>query len=119
MSIRDFRDIKIYQRSQSLLPIIQRLSLRIQKEQRELAKNLLKTACQIGPQIAEGYAKKSSSNEFKRYLDMAIGSTDEMIAHLEQVPLLVSSINKQSIETLISEYETIVKQLQVLKRNWK
>ena len=84
-----------------------------------MARNLLKTACQIAPEIAEGYAKKSSVNEFKRFLDMAIGSTNEMIAHLEQVPLLDEQLNQQSITTIIKEYEVIAKQLQVLKKTWR
>ncbi len=109
----------MYQQSQRLLPVIQRLCNRVTSVSRELAKNLLKTACQIGPQIAEGYAKKSSSNEFKRYLGIAIGSTDEMIAHLEQVLLLCPTINADSVRLLIGEYETIVKRLQTLKRMWR
>lgn len=79
----------------------------------------MKTACQIAPQIAEGYGKKSSVSEFKRYITMAIGSTDEMTAHLEQVPLLLDSINKKSVNLLVNEYRIIAKQLQVLKKNWK
>ena len=119
MSIRDFRDLEVYQQSQRLLPVIQRLGDRVKSVSRELAKNLLKTACQIGPQIAEGYAKKSSVNEFKRYLSIAIGSTDEMIAHLEQVLLLCPTVNGESVRRLIAEYEVIVKRLQTLRRLWQ
>lgn len=118
MAITDFRDLIVYKRSQALLPVIKRLCQKIECQNKELARNLLKTACQIAPEIAEGYAKKASAQEFKRYLEMAIGSTDEMIAHLEQVLLLEQAINRSSIQTLVKEYERIVKQLQVLKRNW-
>ena len=119
MSIKDFRVLEVYQRCQKLLAPVKKLSKKIEKDHRDLARNLIKTACQIGPQIAEGYAKKSSANEFKRYLDMGIGSTDEMIAHLEQVIILADNVNKESIKRLISEYEIIAKQLQTLKKVWK
>ncbi len=119
MSIADFRDLEVYQRSRNLLPVVKRLCLHIENEQRDLARNLMKTACQIGPEIAEGHAKKSSINEFKRFITMAIGSSDEMTAHLEQVPLLIRDVNMKSIARLINEYRIIAKQLQVLKKNWK
>ncbi len=119
MSIRDFRDLEVYQRCSILLPTIKRLRNKLEPNYRELAKNLLKTACQIGPEIAEGYAKKSSVDEFKRYLTMAIGTANEMIAHLEQVPLLAPEVNQESIRMLIQEYERIAKQIQVLKKSWK
>jgi len=119
MSIADFRDLEVYQRCQRLIPVIRRLKEHIENAQRDLARNLIKTACQIGPEIAEGYGKKSSATEFKRYITMAIGTADEMTAHLEQVPLLVDTINKESINRLINEYRIIAKQLQVLKKNWK
>ena len=119
MSIDDFRKLEVYIRSKRLLPVVKRLSDKIKIENRDLARNLIKTACQIGPQIAEGFAKKSSVDEFKRYITISIGSTDEMIAHLEQVLLLVEGINQDSVLLLIKEYEIIVKQLQTLKKNWK
>ena len=118
MSINDFRDLDVYQHSQRMLPVVDKLCNKIKNQYRELSHNLMKTACQIAPQIAEGYAKKSSSDEFRRYLTMAIGSTDEMIAHLEQVKLLVKSVNHDSVDRLIAEYEVIVKRLQTLKRVW-
>jgi len=52
-------------------------------EQFELARQLRRAARSIPANIVEGWAKRSSAAEFKRYLLVAIGSCDECKLWLE------------------------------------
>lgn len=52
-------------------------------EQFELARQLRRAARSIPANIVEGWAKRNSTAEFKRYLQVAIGSCDEVKLWLE------------------------------------
>ena len=48
--------------------------------------------------MAEGYGKRRSSRQFRSYVENALGSTDEMIVHL-QVALTLEYVTEQEAET--------------------
>ena len=63
--------------------------------------------------IAEGYAKKESQAEFRRYLLMAIGSANEMSVLVDFAKDL-EYIDTDRHEKAKKEYEEISKMLRVL-----
>jgi four helix bundle protein len=69
--------------------------------------------------VAEGYGKRRSFKQLRAYLENALGSTDELIVHLEIALALEYCTDKQS-EELIAEYQVVGKMLARLieKSQW-
>jgi len=119
MPIKDVSELEVYQLALKLLKAAYELAKVVEKEDRELARQLRKTASQIAPLIAEGYAKKSSPLEFKRFQLMAMGTSDEMVTHIRQVVIVCEAINCSSCDILEKQYIILSKRLNTLIRNWK
>jgi four helix bundle protein len=79
MAIQTYRDLKVFQESYSAALDVSRLARKMPPlEQVELARQLRKAARSVPANIVEGWAKRNSSAEFRRYLQVAIGSCDEV-----------------------------------------
>lgn len=72
----------------------------------------------IPSNIAEGWAKRSSELELKRFLKISIGSSDELISHLRTIVIAVPILYKEAKE-LAEEYKVLSKRLNKLHSNWK
>lgn len=84
MAIRTYRDLDVFQESYAAAIEISKLVKRFPAfEQVELARQLRRAARSIPANIVEGWAKRQSAAEFKRYLQVAIGSCDEARFWLE------------------------------------
>ena len=99
--------------------VVHRLTLSFPDyEKYELGSQLRKATKSIALNIAEGYGKRKSANEFKRFLAMAIGSCDETKVLISFAGDLGYLSQAQCVE-LKSEYDTIGKMLYRLHSNWK
>ena len=79
MAIRTYRDLEVFRESYTAALDVSRLTRKMpQVERVELARQLRKAARSVPANIFEGWAKRNSSAEFKRYLQVAIGSCDEV-----------------------------------------
>jgi len=108
-------DLEVYKLSMNLIKPVDRLAGLVERHDRELAKCLRKTSRQISPSIHEGFSKRLSQNEFKRFLGISMGSSDEMITHLRQVIILeFPNVKDITCEALIEKYTILSKQLNVL-----
>ena len=87
-------------------------------EQYELARQVRESARSIPANIAEGWAKRQSPAEFRRHLQIAIGSCAETQVWLDFAfdEGYVSSEKRDHYRT---EYSRIGFLLQRLWRNWK
>src|SRR5712692_8929322 len=84
MPIKTYKDLNVYRESYSLALDVSRTTRKFPgPEQFELARQLRRAARSIPANIVEGWAKRSSPAEFKRYLQVAIGSCDECKLWLE------------------------------------
>jgi four helix bundle protein len=84
MPIKTYRDLNVFRESYGLALEISRATRRYPAaEQFELARQLRRAARSIPSNIVEGWAKRSAAAEFKRYLQIAIGSCDECKLWLE------------------------------------
>src|SRR5256712_13877380 len=78
MPIKTYKDLNVFSESYGLALEISRATRKFPtQEQFELARQLLRAARSIPANIVEGWAKRSAAAEFKRYLQIAIGSCGE------------------------------------------
>jgi four helix bundle protein len=118
--IMDVSEMRIYQKALELLPQVYELVNQLPRNEFELRSQLCNAAKAISAQIAEGFAKKDSQTEFKRFLFMALGSSDETITHLRQINLLkFSKVDLNLCELLIREYQSESKQINSLVQKIK
>lgn len=84
MPIKTYKDLNVFRESYNLALDVSRAARRFPSpEQFELVRQLRRAARSIPVNIVEGWAKRSSAAEFKRYLQVAIGSCDECKLWLE------------------------------------
>jgi four helix bundle protein len=118
-AIQHYRDIEAYQRAKALLPPVHLLLRKLPKEEQyELASQMRRASKSILANIAEGYGNKRSPAKFRAALDIALGSTNEMIVHLE-VGEAIGYFSADEVDPLMRGYEIVAKQLYRLVHNWK
>ncbi len=84
MAIRTYRDLEVFREAYAAALDVSRISKRLPSiEQYELGRQLRRAARSIPANIVEGWSKRASTPEFKRYLQIAIGSCDETRMWLE------------------------------------
>ena len=119
--IWDVTDLDVYNRSMKALEFIYLLSKQIPQSHFKLRSQIDSAAEGVPAQIAEGFAKRRSAKEFKRFLEIAMGSSDEVITHARAVKILAmhySKIDKDLCDKVVSEYKIISKQINRLRNNW-
>jgi four helix bundle protein len=115
-----FEDLEVFKRAYVISLEIHKVSLEFPKlEQYGLADQIRRASKSICANIAEGVAKASHSKaEFKRYLQMALGSADEMRVWLRYC-LDLGYIDERDWQRWRDEYEQIAKMLQGLAKSLK
>jgi four helix bundle protein len=84
MPIKNYKDLEVFQMSYRLVLDISKTTRSFpQFEQFEIGRQMRRAARSIPANIVEGWAKRSSAAEFKRFLLVAIGSCDECKLWLE------------------------------------
>lgn len=117
--IKTFRDLEVYQESYALMLIIHE---HVKKfpiyERHDLASQMRKASKSIPANIAEGWSKRNHEKDFKRHLDIALGSTNEMQVHLETTRDLVY-LHKDVCENLLNRYQILGSRIAKLRTNWR
>ncbi len=116
--IRDVTDLEVYGESLRLLRKLYEFLKKLPKSEYDTIVQCRKCGKSIPANTAEGWAKRSSALEFKRFLKIAIGSSDELISHLRTVAIIVPRLFQESKE-LAGEYKVLSKRLNTLHKNWK
>lgn len=82
--MQTFRDLKVYQLSYQLTLEVYRLTEKFPgREQFELGRQMRRAASSIPLNLAEGYGRKSSQDDFAHFVRIGIGSTNEMTVLLD------------------------------------
>lgn len=115
---RSYEDLQVYQRAFKAALDIHAISLKFPKtEQYALADQLRRASKSICANVAEGQAKQHySTPEFKRFLFMSLGSSEETRVWLK-FSLKLDYINSETWQQLDAEYEEISKMLNGLIRS--
>ena len=110
----------MFQRAYKLSLEIHRTSLEWPKvEQYALADQMRRASKSICVNVAEGYAKQSYSvAEFKRFIQMSVGSADEMRVWCRYSHDL-GYVDAPTWQRWRDEYQEIAKMLQGIIRSWK
>ena len=119
MAISSFRDLLVYQKAYALSLKIHAVTLRFpQFEQYELGRQMRKASKSICGNLAEGYGKsKASKIEFKRYIQVSLGSAEEMQAWLNYCTDL-NYISGDENQEFTDGYKEVSKMLQGLHSSW-
>jgi len=119
--IISYQDLDVYNRSynaciQVMTKIITKLP---ESEKYDLKDQLSRSSKAVPRLIAEGFAKKHQKAGFQKYIDDAMGESNETQVSLSQCKDIYSKyINVALCEELIKEYDVIGRQLYRLREAW-
>ena len=118
--VGSFEDLEVFRRAYRISLEVHRSSLEFPAmEQHALADQVRRASKSICSNVAEGFAKQgASAAEFKRYLLMAIGSSDEMRVWIRYC-LDLDYIDEATWRLWRDEYQEISKMLQGLRSGWQ
>lgn len=116
--IKDVTDLSVYQEALRLLPKLYEFLKKLPITERDLEIQAKRAAKSVSANIAEGFAKRFSEKEFKRYLMIALGSNDEVISHLRTLSVVFPRLSQESNE-LLEEYKILSKRINTLHKNWR
>ena len=108
-----YRKLQIYERSYAAALAVYRMTQEFPKsELGGITDQIRRASVSIPLNIAEGHARKESQKEFKRFLMMAVGSTDEVRVLLDFAKDL-GYVDEGRYIKASTEYEEIKKMLAV------
>jgi len=111
-----FSDLRIYQTAAKLAVDIEKLINQTPYNWRIKEFDQIKrSSSSVPPNIAEGFAKRIYYKEFIRYLNIALGSSDETQSHLI-VLYEKKYINKNDLDYYLNQYKNLsIKILNMIK----
>ena len=117
--IQDYLDLVVYQKSYSTALFVHEMTKAFPKEEiYGITGQIRRAVLSIPLNIAEGYGKRESVAEFKRFLAMSKGSCNE-VKVLLQFSKDLGYIDDDRCKKLIADYNEIGKMLHGLMTNWK
>jgi len=120
MKVKSFEELKVFQKSYKVSLEIHKITLEFPKEvQYGLGSQIRRASKSICANIAEGFGKSFvSNNEFRRFIQIAIGSADEMRVWMRYC-LDLDYIDKTLWSKYKKEYIEIAKMLNGLYKSLK
>src|SRR5574338_361931 len=80
----NYKDLEVWKLARELSIEIHKLTMALPKfEMYEEGRQIRRSSKSIRSNIVEGYGRRKYKNDFIRYINFAIASTDETIDHLE------------------------------------
>lgn len=117
--IRSFKDLDVYKEAYDLAILVNREVNKLPIfEKNDLGSQMRRCAKSPPANIAEGWAKRRFEKEFKKYLDSAIGSCNEMEVHISMAKDL-GYWQKDLCDKLIQRYIHLGGKLVNLRDKWK
>ena len=117
-AIRSYEDLEAFKRAMALVRPAHDLAGKLPPSERfDLMSQIRRASKSIPANIAEGYGKRRSARNFKAYLENALGSTNEMIVHIQVAELLRYGPG-EDLRQLIESYRVVGKLLTRLIEKW-
>ena len=120
-SIKDVSEIRAYQHALTLYPEVIYLVSLIPESYRKQRDQLLNSSVAIAPLVEEGFAKKRNIAEIKRFFEMAMAESDELVNHLRMVKSLAPlcrRVDPSYCDHLVGGYKQVSKELNNLIKSW-
>ena len=112
-----FEKLDVFQRAYKISLELHQISVGLPKyEQFGLAEQIRRASKAIPANLAEGYGKRVSKAEFRRFIQIAIGSADEMRVWLRYC-FDLGYISKEQWHSWKAEYHEVAKMLNGLSRS--
>src|SRR5579872_4866557 len=118
MSIRDVTDLEIYNEALRLLKKLYALLKKVPQSESHTTYQCKKCGTSIPSNIAEGWAKRFYAAELKRFLLIAIGSSDELVNHLRIIAITAPFLEVEALE-LSEEYKVLSKRMNSFRTRWQ
>ena len=116
--IGSYKDLDIYKRSYNLALKIHQITRNFPEEEKyDLTSQIRRCSKSIPTNIAEGFGRQSTE-EFKRFLRISLGSNNELQVHLEFSKDL-NYISENEYNEISKENSEIGKMLNVAIQKWK
>lgn len=113
--MRNYRDLIVWQKSMALITEIYSITRLLPKEELYgLVSQIRRSAVSIPSNIAEGYGRYST-NDYTRFLQIAIGSLYELQTQLE-ICLNLGYLSKDTFEKVYEQSREIERMLSSLNR---
>jgi four helix bundle protein len=119
--IISYKDLEVYQRAYDACLIVMKdiVPKLPESEKYDLKDQSSRSSKAVPRLIAEGFAKKHQKAGFQKYLDDAMGESNETGVSLCQCKdIYFKYVNVSICEQLINEYDIIGKQLYRLREAW-
>ena len=117
--IVSFKDLDVYVEAYELAIIVNKTVGKLPIfEKNDLGSQLRRCSKSPAANIAEGWAKRRFPKEFKKYIDSAIGSCNEMEVHIGMAKDL-GFWNKEFCDDLIKRYVYLGGKLVNLRNRWR
>jgi len=117
--IKSFLDLEVYKESFELSLEIENSIKKFPSDEKYLLVDQMRRASRAIPAlIAEGYAKRASIKEFKKFLRDALGEANEMINHLA-LTKAKKYLTLISVDNLINRYHIVGRKLCNLEKKWQ
>jgi four helix bundle protein len=119
LPITHYEDLLVYQKSYDLSLEVHKLTLTFPDFERfEIGRQLRTASKSIAVNIAEGYGRRTSAADFKRFLVMASGSCDEVKVWLSYAKDL-GYLTEEAEESLRSRFDEVGRMLHGLHQGWR
>lgn len=115
--IRDVLELEVYQVSMRLLADVYSLTSELPRSERDTVDQLRRATKSIPANIAEGFGKKVYPREFKRFLMIALGSSDECVTHLRTLYVTVPKY-RTLVAELADNFKILSKRINKLRTSW-
>ena len=117
--IKSYKDLDVYKESYSLALQIHQVTKTFPDFERyEIGGQLRRAAMSMPMNIAEGYGKKESVADFKRFLKMSLGSCNEVMVLVDMSKDL-GYLTPKEHEGLQESYDVLGKRINTLIQKWK
>ncbi len=116
--IYNVSDLEVYKLSLENLKVLYTFLSGVPNSEFDTIKNCKRAGKSIPANLAEGFAKRKSEATFKNHIQICIGSSDEVVAHLETIGVVVPRLEDQAKE-VTEEYRILSRRLNSLHKNWK
>ena len=114
-----YKRLEVYQLSYKLTLKIYEVSKKYPPDEKYgLTSQIRRSSMSIMLNIAEGYGRKDSANEFKHFLRNSLGSCNETRALID-ISKDLGYMNEDEYQLLKDEYEILSKRIYRLKENWR